>query len=182
MGDKYCQQCGQPLASNVTESSQQMPNASAVTDLRDKTPQEMLHLVATAAVEFLQPIIAREPGTKVYEIYLQPTEQYADSFLRVNHMKSNPFSKPDATTPITSIEIEIAIRPGVLNQGWASYGLDIRDPQTDPSIGLFTDWTEATKDDDLPINKLLVVGPHFLSLLKGRQTVNNEEPDRESPE
>lgn len=185
-GSRFCASCGHEAGTAVaapSAASSGTPQAG-ILPAPSATGEEALKRIAAAALELIRPVIAAKPHTSIYEIYLEHAANYTDSFLRVNHM-AGLFKRPDASTPVKNIEIEITLRPGILRPEFVTYNLGIANPATAPKNSGLTEWTYDTQHDYLPLDLLLTLEPYYLDMLQnGRLTADygNSMPPQEAPE
>lgn len=138
--------------------------------------------ISQAALNVLKPI-TNQSLHKMVVAYFQPTEAYADSFIRSFRKGSGilGLGAPSAGSPIASIDIAIVLKPNNTSSQWVGYTIDITNPETEPKINLFQEWPESGSSTDADPLKLQELKPHILALVAGPLTQGNVEPPRQSP-
>lgn len=138
--------------------------------------------IAQAILRVLKPATNQSKDKRV-TVHFQPTDQYADSYVR-SFRKGSGFlglGAPNLQTPIDSLDIAITLKPDVMTEGWVGYTIDIKHPETNPEITLFQEWPEKGGSLTADPAKLEQLTPHILALADGSLTSDNTAAPRQAP-
>ncbi len=88
--------------------------------------------------------------------------------------------KPDATSPITSINIGIAVRPQ--NGGeWLGYSVEIKNPQNQPTLLHASEWRMAKEEQSIDLAKLPTICEHIKKVCATTVRADGTKPPQEAP-
>ncbi len=126
--------------------------------------------------------LLQSSSKKALTVYFEQSAGYCDNFIEVYRKGSGFLSlgKPNATSPIASINIGIAVRPH--NGGeWLGYSVEIKNPQDQPTLSHASEWRVGKEEQSIDVDKLPTICEHIQNVCATPPRADGTKPPQEAP-